>query len=103
MVCQLDGAAGGVDAGGGVDDQLDAATEQAAVVDGGLVGPRDELVQPDPLDERRAGIDEGDVDVAAHSQMIRGHGAGVTAADDDDLGGPVAIAHVLKTAPAGEM
>ncbi len=86
--CQLHGAVGGVDAGCGVDDQLDAAAEQAAVVHGRVVVARDELVQPDPLDELRAGVDQCDVwgvPVAAHPQMVGRQCSGVAAADDDDL------------------
>ena len=47
---------------------------------------RDELVQPDPLDELRPRVDQRDVDVAAQPQMVGRQRAGVSAADDDDVG-----------------
>ena len=41
-----------------------------AVVDDGVVGSGDELVQPDPLDELRPRVDQGDGDVGAQPQMV---------------------------------
>ena len=103
----LDCAVRGVDADGGVDDQPDALAEQAAVVGGGVVVAGHQLVQPDPLDELRSGIDERDVDVAAHAQMVGRECSGIAAADDDDLGSRgeprivccVLLSHALKTPP----
>ena len=67
---EFHGAGSGVDPGGTVDDQLDAFAEQRAVVGRGVAGARDELVQPDPLDELRARVDQRDVDVGAQPQMV---------------------------------
>ena len=71
------------------------------VVHGGVVVARHELVQPDPLDETRAWVHQGDVDVAAHPQMVGRQRSGVAAADDDDLGMSVVClcSHALKTPP----
>ena len=62
---QLHGPRGRVDACGAVNHQLDALAEERAVVDGGVAGAGRELVQPESLDERRARVDQGDVDVGA--------------------------------------
>ncbi len=102
---QLHCAVRGVDTGGGVDDEPDALAEQAAVVGGGVVVACHQLVQPDPLDEFRPGVDERDlrgVPVAAHAQTVGRECSGVAAADDDDLGGCVVgvcvvFSHALKT------
>ena len=44
---------------------LNALAEQGAVVGGGLGGAGHELVQPDPFDELRPRVDQGDVHVVA--------------------------------------
>ncbi len=89
-------AIGGVDAGGAVDDQPHAVTEQRAVVGGGVAGPGHELVQPKALDELRARVDEGDVDAGVLLQTVGRQGAGVAAADDNDFGVGVVISHALE-------
>jgi len=100
-------ARSGVDALGAVDDELDALAEQRAVVDRRVVVACHMLVQPDPLDELRARIDQGDVHVAAQTQVVGRGRAGVSAADDDDVGCRgeprrvccVLFSHALKTPP----
>ena len=55
-------------------------------------------MQPDPLDELRARVDQTDINIGTHPQMVGGQRAGVTAPNDDDLGGRVVvISHALKT------
>ena len=101
---------GGLDAVSAVDDQLDAATEQRAVIDGGCAAAGDQLVQPDALDEDRARVHQGDVDVGTQAQVIGGHSSGVSAANDDDASFLVVLlchgcllfwACALKTPQAG--
>ena len=92
---ELHGAGGGVDLGGAVDDQLDALAEQCAVVGCGVAGAGDELVQPDPLDELRAGVDQRDVDVGAQPQVVGRGRSGVSAADDHDVCACVVFSHAL--------
>ena len=89
-------AISGVDAGGAVDVQLHAVTEQRAVVGGGVAGPGRELMQPKALDELRAWVDEGDVDAGVLLQTVGRQGSGVSAADDDDFGVGVVISHALE-------
>lgn len=48
------------------------------------MGVDDELVEPNPLHEERAGVDQGD-GVAA-SEVVGRHHASISGADDDDLG-----------------
>jgi hypothetical protein len=97
----LHAAVPGVDAGGRADHERDAVAEHAGVVDRGIVGAGDELVQPDPLDESRTRVDEGDVEVGPHPQMVGRHRPGVAAADDGHLRACAAICHDVQTAPAG--
>ncbi len=92
-------AGSGVDAGGAVDHEGHAPAEQRAVVDGRVVVARHVLVQPDPLDELRPGVDQGDVHVGAHPQVVGRRRAGVSTADDDDLDGCVVFSHAPKTPP----
>ena len=105
---QLHGARGGVDPGGTVDDQLDAVAEQRAVVRRGDVIARDELVQPDPLDELRPRVHQRDVDVGAKPQIVGRQRSGVSAADDDDVcalaghGVSCSLGCALKTPPSVE-
>ncbi len=73
--------------GGAVDHQGDLVAKQGRVVGDGIVVSGDELVQPDPLDELRAGVDQRDVDAVTLGQSVGGHHAGIAAADDDDAGG----------------
>jgi hypothetical protein len=49
----------------------------------------------------RAWVDKDDVDVGVLLQTVGRQGAGVAAADDDDLGG-VVISHALETPPIAE-
>ena len=70
---------------GVVDDQPDARAQQRAVVGGGGAGAGGQLVQADPLDELRARVDKGDVDVSAQPQVVGCHRPGVSAADNDDV------------------
>jgi hypothetical protein len=51
------------------------------------VGAGDQLVQADPVDERRPWVDQGHGDVVALRQAVGGHHTGVAATDDDDLCG----------------
>jgi hypothetical protein len=78
-------AFGGMDRLGGVDDQPDALAEQGGVVGGGCAGTGNELVQADSLDEHRARVHHGDVEVVAQPQVVGGQRSGVSAANDDDL------------------
>nr|BFF25112.1 hypothetical protein GCM10025732_30770 [Glycomyces mayteni] len=57
-------------------------------------------MQPDALDELRARVDQGDLDVAALPQAVGRERSGVSAAEDDDLRGVQAFDHAPKT-PAG--
>ncbi|BCT75826.1 hypothetical protein SCMU_16680 [Sinomonas cyclohexanicum] len=55
----------------------------------GVVRPAHELVQADPLDKVRAGIDEGDVHIVAPGEAVGRHRAGVPPSEHDhpDLDG----------------
>jgi hypothetical protein len=61
------------------------------------------LVQSDPLDELRAWVDQGNVDVGAHPQMVDGQCSCVSTADDDDAcalvghGVSCSLGYALKT------
>jgi hypothetical protein len=59
------------------------------------------LMQPDALDELRPRIDECDVDVGSHPQVVGGRSACVSASDDDDIG-VVVFSHALKTPPIAD-
>jgi hypothetical protein len=58
-------------------------------------------MQPDSFHEPGAWVDEGDVDVGAHPQMVGRDGACVAAAYDDNLWCCNVIGHVLKTPHGG--
>jgi len=77
--------------------QLDALAEQRIVVGRRVAGSGHQLVQPDSIDERRAGIDERHIDIGAHPQMVGRECPGVTAADDNDLVACVVFSHAPKT------
>jgi hypothetical protein len=96
---QLDGAGGRVDAGGAVDHQVDVVAEQGPVVGDGVVVSCDQLVQPDPLDELCAGVDQCDDDAVPLGKSVGGHHAGVSAADDDDAG--LGFCHVSLLGSSG--
>jgi hypothetical protein len=69
-----------------VDKQAYVAGQHVGEVRHGVVGPSDELVQPDPLDEVRPRVDESDGDVGVQPQVVGGEHACVSATDDDDVG-----------------
>ena len=98
---QLDGAGGRVDAGCAVDHQVDLFAEQGRIVGDGVVVSCDQLVQPDPLDELCAGVDQRDVDAVTLGQSVGGHHACVSAADDDDAGG--GFCHVSLLGSSGSL
>ena len=80
--------------------ESDALAEQRAVVDSCVVVTGQQLVQTDPFDEFRAGVDQRDVrpfPVTANEQLVGGQCSGVAAADDDDLRGCVLCSHALET------
>jgi hypothetical protein len=84
---QCHAASGGVDVPGAVDHQLYSVMEQpagAAVRRHGVVAARHQLVQPDPFDELRPGIDQCDRGLLG--QAVGRQDTGVAAAEDDDAG-----------------
>jgi hypothetical protein len=87
---EVHGAASSVDPGRFVHDEGDALGEDVAEAVDGVVRPADELVQPDPLDELGAGIDQRHRCVLAAGQAVGRHGAGVPSAEDDDAVAPCA-------------
>jgi len=76
---------GHVDPDRGVDHQPDAVGQYLPVVDDRVVGPGDQLVQADPLDEGRSRVDQGHGHVGALGEAVGRHDTGVPAADDDHI------------------
>jgi hypothetical protein len=54
-------------------------------------------MQPDSIDELRAGIDQRDGGIGAHPQTVGRECSSVAATDDDDVVEGSCLGHALKT------